>query len=100
MLIRKNNNPVPPPAPPSGPGAGRRKGIPNKLTQSIKEMIETAFMNVGGAAYLEKQALENPKAFLALLARIIPQQTFINSSEDLPSIKIVFEKVEDNSNKE
>jgi hypothetical protein len=55
-------------------GAGRPKGVPNKITASIKQAIEEAFNGVGGAAYLMQQAQENPQAFLTLLGKIIPAQ--------------------------
>ena len=53
---------------------GRKKGVPNKLTLSIKQAIEEAFNGVGGAAYLMEQAQQNPQAFLTLLGKIIPAQ--------------------------
>lgn len=57
-----------------GPGPGRPKGVPNKLTATIKEAIEVAFHGVGGAEYLMRQAEENPQAFMTLLGKIIPAQ--------------------------
>lgn len=53
---------------------GRRKGTPNKLTATVKEAIEIAFHEVGGVSYLVEMAREEPKAFLTLLAKVIPQQ--------------------------
>lgn len=55
------------------PGPGRPKGLQNKLTQSIKEMIEGALSEVGGQAYLVEQARANPTAFLALLKAAMPK---------------------------
>ena len=54
--------------------AGRPKGVPNKLTRTVKEAIEAAFQGVGGAEFLMKQAQENPVAFMTLLGKIIPAQ--------------------------
>ena len=51
-----------------------RKGIPNKITSSVKTMILEALLNVGGQFYLEQQAREQPVAFMALLKTVIPQQ--------------------------
>ena len=56
------------------PGPGRKKGIPNKLTRTIKESIEAAFAKVGGPDYLAKQAIDNPTAFMTLLGKVIPTQ--------------------------
>lgn len=54
------------------PGPGRPKGIPNKTTQALKDMILGALDNKGGVAYLEKQADENPTAFLTLVGKVLP----------------------------
>lgn len=55
-------------------GAGRKKGIPNKLTMALKEMILEALAAEGGIDYLRKQAKDNPVAFMGLLSRILPMQ--------------------------
>ena len=55
-------------------GKGRPKGSPNKHTAALKDMIREALERVGGAAYLQRQAEENPSAFMALLGRIIPME--------------------------
>lgn len=53
---------------------GRQKGTPNKLTVTIKEAIEASFNEVGGSKYLSKMAFEEPKAYMALIGKVIPQQ--------------------------
>lgn len=53
-------------------GKGRKKGVPNRLTKQLKEMILGALDDAGGQDYLTEQARENPKAFLALLGRVLP----------------------------
>lgn len=53
---------------------GRKKGTPNVLTTSLREMIMTALSSAGGVEYLVQQAHENPAAFMALLGRILPLQ--------------------------
>lgn len=55
-------------------GRGRPKGTPNKSTKAIKDMILEALENKGGTEYLEKQADENPTAFLGLVGKILPTQ--------------------------
>ena len=55
-----------------GAGPGRPKGVPNKLTRTVKEAIESAFQGVGGAEFLMQQAQENPVACMTLLGKIIP----------------------------
>ena len=63
--------------PGSKPGerrGGRQKGTPNKLTADVKEMILGALHEVGGMAYLARQADENPTAFLTLVGKVLPLQ--------------------------
>lgn len=58
-------------APPNA-GKGRVKGVPNKVTKEVKEMVAEALQRAGGVEYLVEQANENPKAFLSLVGRIVP----------------------------
>jgi hypothetical protein len=55
-------------------GPGRPKGVPNKATAAVKDMILQALANKGGVEYLEQQAADNPTAFLTLVGKIIPLQ--------------------------
>jgi hypothetical protein len=51
---------------------GRQKGTVNKLTVSIREAIEHAFDNLGGASYLEHVGRTDPRTFCALLSKLLP----------------------------
>lgn len=53
---------------------GRKKGVPNKLTQSAKEAFQFAFTKIGGAEDLASWALENKTEFYKLFARLIPTE--------------------------
>jgi len=53
-------------------GPGRPKGIPNKITLSVREAIERAFDNLGGASYLEHVGRNDPRTFCALLGKLLP----------------------------
>src|SRR3990167_5911887 len=53
---------------------GGRKGKPNKVTATLKDMILQSLSNVGGAAYLERQAEKQPAAYMALIGRVLPLQ--------------------------
>lgn len=55
-------------------GRGRPKGAPNKNTQAIKDMLLASLDNVGGQAYFQQQAIENPNAYMALIGKIIPAE--------------------------
>lgn len=53
---------------------GRTKGVPNKVNADIKSMILQALSGAGGAAYLQRQADENPAAFMTLVGKVLPMQ--------------------------
>lgn len=55
-------------------GKGRKKGVPNKATKALKDMILGALDDAGGQAYLSAQASENPSAFLALIGKVLPSE--------------------------
>lgn len=59
-------------------GQGRPKGVPNKLTASVKEAIEAAAQGLGGASRLEawaREAPENEKAFwTTIYPKLLPLQ--------------------------
>lgn len=63
-----------------GPGPGRPKGAPNKITGSMKEMILEAFEKAGGAEWLARQAEENPVAFMGLLGKLLPSDIALSAS--------------------
>jgi len=55
-------------------GQGRPRGVPNRINRDLREMILGALSDVGGAAYLARQAETSPAAFMALLGRVLPLQ--------------------------
>jgi hypothetical protein len=59
---------------PPNAGKGRKAGVPNKVTGALKDMVLQALGNAGGVDYLEKQAKENPVAFLTLVGKVLPLQ--------------------------
>lgn len=51
-------------------------------------MIEAALSNVGGVSYLERQADENPVAFMGLVGKILPKDVKVDLDGTL-ALKIV-----------
>lgn len=50
----------------------RPKGSLNQKSIALKTMILNALERVGGEEYLQKQAYENPAAFMTLIGKVIP----------------------------
>ena len=63
-------------------GAGRPKGVPNKTTTDMKLAILEAFERAGGADYLTRLAADEPRTFVTLLAKVLPNEN-INANIDL-----------------
>lgn len=55
-------------------GGGRPKGVPNKANKALKDMILGALERSGGEEYLQRQADENPTAFLSLVGKVLPTE--------------------------
>lgn len=68
-------------------GQGRPKGVPNKNTAQLRDMILQALDDKGGAEYLARQADENPAAFMTLLGKVLPLQV---SGQDGGPVAISF----------
>ncbi len=70
------------------PGPGRKKGVPNKATTALKDMILAALNDAGGVAYLVAQARDNPTAFLTLVGKVLPLQVKadVTTREELPDV--------------
>ncbi len=72
------------------PGSGRKKGSTNKLTSDVRQAIMEAFSILGGAEYLRKVATEDPKAFCALLGKLIPVKV-AGDAEDPPVLRMAID---------
>ena len=59
---------------PPNAGRGRKKGVPNRINHSVKEMILQALESAGGTTYLVEQAQANPAAFMSLLGKLVPSE--------------------------
>jgi hypothetical protein len=61
------------PKPPNA-GKGRKKGVPNKSTASVKEALALAFQGVGGVPALQTWAKDNPGEFYKLWSKMLPTE--------------------------
>ena len=59
-------------------GGGSRKGVPNKITKTVKEAFEAAFKDAQAdpddPAHLARFRKENPKEFIAACSKLIPAE--------------------------
>lgn len=60
---------------------GRAKGVTNKTTTDLKQMILNALDKAGGEDYLHKQSALNPGSFMALIGKVLPRD--INATIDI-----------------
>jgi len=56
----------------SNKGPGRKKGVPNKTTASVKAALEEAFKKRGGVKSLLEWAETQPTEFYKLWAKLLP----------------------------
>ena len=74
-------------------GGGSRKGIPNKISNSVKEMLLGALDDVGGQEYFRTLALENPAAFASLIKHITPREVARKDDEPVRHAPIIMTRV-------
>lgn len=72
-------------------GAGRRKGVPNKINGQLKEMILAALTEAGGVDYLKRRSADQPAAFLSLLGKVLPL-TLAADNQNPPTFTITWKE--------
>jgi hypothetical protein len=60
-------------------GKGRPRGVPNRLSGELREMILESLHAAGGVAYLSRMADEQPAAYLSLLAKLLPLEASLDA---------------------
>lgn len=77
---------------PPNAGKGRKKGVPNKVTASVKAALMEAFDLRGGVPALLTWAAENPSDFYKLWGRLAPQEMQVAGELKVPlTIRVVRE---------
>lgn len=73
-----------------------RKGVPNKVTKELKDMILGALDDAGGQEYLASRAKDprTASAFLTLIGKVLPMQVTGANGGPLVFDRIVREIVE------
>ena len=78
---------------PKPPNSGRKKGVPNKVTVAIREAVQIAFDELGGAQGLVDWAKSDrisKSAFYNIAAKLIPtQMTGVDGEPLIPAASSV-----------
>lgn len=70
-------------------GAGRKPGVPNKVSADLKAALNDSFGKVGGVKYLVELAKNDPRTYCTLLGKLVP--TTVAGDPENP---LVFGKIE------
>ena len=76
---------------PPNAGIGRKRGVPNKVTTTAREMFIEAAKGLGGLPALIAWGQSEPGEFWKLYARLIPQEHAGAGGEGPVSVKVVHE---------
>jgi hypothetical protein len=79
-------------------GSGRKPGVPNKMSATVKQNVIEVFEQLGGIEHMKQWAMDNPNNFYNIYAKILPTQTEISGADGsaLPiGIGITFVKPDD-----
>ncbi len=71
---------------------GRAKGTPNKVTRDLREDIVASFYKLGGRDWLVRVARKRPDVVVALLGRVIPQETRVSLLASYQAVPIPVEQ--------
>lgn len=81
------------------PRAGRPKGIPNKFTGELRDMILNALAGAGGVEYLKARAVDTPGPFLALVGKVLPLQVTGQDGQSIPvAVNFVIQQAPNSEN--
>lgn len=72
------------------PNAGRPKGIPNRPSIELRDMVLAAFEELGGTNWLVEVARNDPKTFVPLITKMLPKDVQIDFNNQIEPIQITF----------
>ena len=75
-------------------GPGRPKGMPNKLTASIRSAIADAFEKLGGVTSLVEWGRKNPDEFYKLWGRLAPSEVEHTTPDGPVEVKVTHQVVD------
>ena len=55
-------------------GAGRKAGVPNKISATVKDNVISVFDELGGVQHMAKWAIDNPTQFYNIYSKLMPLQ--------------------------
>lgn len=53
-------------------GSGRKAGVPNKMSTTVKENVVAVFEELGGTDHMKMWAIDNPSQFYSIYAKLLP----------------------------
>jgi hypothetical protein len=62
-------------------GSGRKPGVPNKISATVKDNVIAVFEGIGGVEHMKVWAVDNPNNFYNIYAKILPIQTELSGAE-------------------
>ena len=62
-------------------GSGRKAGVPNKLSSTVKDNVIAVFDAIGGIGHMKVWAIDNPTNFYNIYAKILPIQQEISGAD-------------------
>ena len=70
----------------AGPGPGRPKGCPNKMTVEVKKALEETFTKMGGIPAMVRWGKKNPDDFYKLWIKLLPKDINVTGTVTLEQL--------------
>jgi hypothetical protein len=77
-------------------GSGRKAGVPNKISTTVKENVIAVFEELGGIKHMTEWAKENPNNYYNIYAKILPTQAEVSGTDGQEIVIKVVTGIDDN----